>query len=809
MALALLLGSSATIPKAGAQTAENPGGPARSKQLTSLKDAAARVQPDFRPRLLLESITVQGIVLNPLIEAADAAYLGIQDLNDPKSGLLLIFSGENKQYQGAAAELRAGSLIEVTGTVSLHAGQAVLKPSSLRQTGSATAPLPQVVKPMEAARFAWLGLILSVEGTVGDYREAASGEILEFSEGAESIRVFLPAAPGRSERPLSAFHRGDRIRVRGLATQFCLSPPYNRYFQLLAANANEVELVETGPALPPQIVPAAVIVILLAMLGAWYVQQRGQRQNRQVGQLLEAAESLYGSGSPREVAEAIRAALEPLLAVEQVQIYAYDESRKLLEKIADTSPASGLVFAPHSFHVQEGKGKREERMALAVTSKTMSQVSDARVGDAGERDTREGDTREGDTIDFSLVFVPMLTGQQLSGLLLLSSKPGRLPVEEALKGAVQHLANAAAHQLNLIEAVSMRDQIHRGEKLAVAGQLIHGVVSELNAPLERIRALSAEMPFGVSASIEEEVQRASETVRRIISVARSEQMDARPVDLRVVLQRLVQRLAQSVEGSDIELESNLAPEPLYVLGSAVQLDQVFANLFTHALAAAGHSLEQFVSVSLNRIGRSAWIEIQFSGPFGEDQGPDFSREALSMAISRGLLQSHGGDLRFRLERIGRFCYEAEIPSLAAASEQLDDMQDVPTARGKTTALLVEPELQTQRRLLALFGEKGNRLIPVASIEEAAELVEKLRFDVVFSCSRPEGGTWVELFHRVHHRTMHFVLLSEGTLDPAQNGADQNGVAELMDGRSASVLAKPIQEEEIQRLLERLQAFREG
>lgn len=790
MALALLLGSSAAIPKAAAQSADSSAAPALSRQLTSLKQAAERAQPDYRPRLLLESITVQGIVVNPVIEAADAAYLGIQDVNDPKSGLLLIFSGENKQYQGAAAELRAGSLIEVTGTVNLHAGQAVLKPSSLRQIGSATSPLPQVVKPMEAARFAWLGLILSVEGTVGDYREAASGEILEFSEGTESIRVFLPATPGRNQRPLSAFHRGDRIRVRGLATQFCLSPPYNRFFQLLAANANEVELVETGPALPPQIVPAAVIVILLAMLGAWYVQQRGQRQNRQVGQLLEATESLYGSGSPREVAEAIRTALEPLLAIEQVQLYTYDESRKVLEKIADSSPASGLVFAPHSFHVEEGKGQREERMALAVTHKTMSQISDAKAGN---------------TSDSSLVLVPMLAGPQLSGLLLLSSKPGRIPVEEALKGAVQHLANAAAHQLNLIEAVSMRDQIHRGEKLSVAGQLIHGVVTELNAPLEKIRVLSAEMPSGVSASIQEEVLRASETVRRIVSVARSEQMDARPVDLRVVLQRLVQRLAQSVEGTDVELESNLAPEPLYVLGSAQQLDQVFANLFAHALAAAAHSLEQFVSVSLNRIGRSAWVEIQFSGPFGENEGPDFSREALGMAISRGLLQSHGGDLRFRLERAGRFCYEAELPSLAtAASESSEESNDVATSGGKTTALLVEPELQTQRRLLALFGENGNRLIPVASIEEASELVEKLRFDVVFSCSRPEGGTWVELFHRVHHRTMHFVLLSEGTLD-----ADESGVAELIDGRSASVLAKPIQEEEIQRLLEKLQAFRDG
>jgi len=57
---------------------------------------------------------------------------------------------------------------------------------------------------------------------------------------------------------------------------------------------------------------------------------------------------------------------------------------------------------------------------------------------------------------------------------------------------------------------------------------------------------------------------------------------------------------------------------------------------------------------------------------------------------------------------------------------------------------------------------------------------------------------------VHHRTMHFVLLSERTAEEEQ-GDD----SELIDGRSASVLSKPIDEDDVKRLLAKLQNFRDA
>jgi CheY-like chemotaxis protein len=189
------------------------------------------------------------------------------------------------------------------------------------------------------------------------------------------------------------------------------------------------------------------------------------------------------------------------------------------------------------------------------------------------------------------------------------------------------------------------------------------------------------------------------------------------------------------------------------------------------------------------------IEIGFSGPFGEGEGPDFDSGALGMAITRGLLQSYGGELRFATVRPGRYRYDIELPSVGTGgNEDGVGVGTMGALRGTLTALLVEPELAVQRRLLGLFGEGNHRLVPVAGVEEAVDLCEKMRFDVLFCSVRPEGGTWAELFQRTHHRVPYFVLLEE---------EEETEAAELLEGTTATRLRKPLEEAEVKALMERI------
>jgi signal transduction histidine kinase/CheY-like chemotaxis protein len=749
----------------------------------SLAEAAERVAPDFRPKLLGEQVKVSGIVSAPILDAPDASYLSLLDGTGKNNALLLVFSGDNKAQQPAPGEVRSGQIVEALGIVSLHAGIAVVKPTQISITGSATPPLPIRLRPVEAASFRHEGMLARIEGVVSEYREASSGDLLEFTETGESLRVFLPLRKRGIEHPLSVFRRGDRVRVRGLISQFCISPPYNRFFQVLVSNGKDVELVEPRAAVPPQIVPAAVLVVLLSILAGWYYQQRAGRQNKLIQRILNFSDELHEATSAREVADTLRKCLLEIVPASSIHVYRYDPERKVLERIPDNE-----TFAPHSFHIDECKTSRENALALAVRNRTLLQFSDTRaselLGAANEPAS-------------SLLLIPMRHRDQARGAVAALGKPGNLLLPEALHPATQHLVNDTSRALESLEQAAVREQIHRSEKLAVAGQLIHGVITELNTPLESIRRLTSSLPDLEAAAIHVQVQKASETVRRIVSVARAEQIDARPVELRGLFQRLLAEIEEELANSRLESEVNLSPDPLFILGSQDQLAKVFENLLLHARAAAMFSLEHALILNVNRIGRSAMIEIEFSGPFGENEGPDFSPAALGLAICRGLLQSHGGEIRFLTLRSGRFRYEVELPSLSSnLSEDLEKGLDASPSKGQITALLVEPDFHAQRRMLAVFSELNHRLIPVGNIEEAADLADKVRFDVVLATTRPEGGTWAELFHRVHHRTPHFALMTESAEEPT--------AADLLDGASSSMLRKPIEENDVRALLNRLQ-----
>ncbi len=756
---------------------------AQGPRPVSLAEAGARAGADFRPKLLGEPVTVQGVVSGPPLAAADGVYLPLADASAGPHGLMLVFSGDNAAAQPAAADMRSGLRIEADGLVSLHAGQAVVKPTAIRILGSQAAPQPAMLKPQEAASLDQLGRLALIEGTVAEYREASSGDLLEFEGAAQPLRIFLPLVRRGGEKPLSVFSRGDRIRVRGFVSQFCLSPPFNRSFQLLVANAKDVELLEGHSSISPQLVPATVLLVLLGILGTWFFQQRAVRQNRMVQRMLDISEDLYTVNSAREVADVLRVRLLDLIPAETIEVFHYDPERKYVERVPDSQSS-----APHAFHVDEGATAMERALGFCLRNRALLKWADTSTA-ALLKDNRSPGR--------SLMAVPMRSRDEAHGALLISAPPGTRLLPEALFPALQHLANDAGQYFDHLEQSSLKEQIHRSEKLAVAGQLIHGILTEINAPLEKIRHLSSAVAQPQNEAIRAQVEKATEIVGRIVSVARAEQMDARPVELHVLFEKVRASFLDQEEAGKIDLALNLSPEPIHVLGSQMQLEKVFENLLAHARAAAGHSLDRFLQVGVNRIGRSAMIEIEFSGPFAEGEGPDFNAAALGLAVSRGLMQSHGGDIRFVTLRSGRFRYEAELPSLSAGTgEDHSGAAGAASPLGEITALLVEPDPQSQRRLLAIFGELNHRLVPVVNIEEAADLAEKLRFDLVLSSTRPEGGTWAELFHRVHHRTPHFAVLTE-------SAGDEDASNNLIDGRSASILRKPVDEKDIAALLERL------
>ena len=173
------------------------------------------------------------------------------------------------------------------------------------------------------------------------------------------------------------------------------------------------------------------------------------------------------------------------------------------------------------------------------------------------------------------------------------------------------------------------------------------------------------------------------------------------------------------------------------------------------------------------MGRRVLIDIGYSArmtvpdPLADAQ----SGAALGLGVARSIIQSHGGDLRFDRPSPTTCRFNVELPRV--------DTGDSATARDgrlslqRMTMLLVEPDAAAQRQAVAAFGSRGHRVVPVKAPEEAQDLVQRVRFDVVICSSRLPGLNWVTFYQRVQAHVDAFILLTEG-FDPSLAQAFSNG-----------------------------------
>jgi CheY-like chemotaxis protein len=67
-------------------------------------------------------------------------------------------------------------------------------------------------------------------------------------------------------------------------------------------------------------------------------------------------------------------------------------------------------------------------------------------------------------------------------------------------------------------------------------------------------------------------------------------------------------------------------------------------------------------------------------------------------------------------------------------------------------------------LVLLLAERGHRVVPVASAEEAVDLAHRMDFNILFASVQLPGINWLTLFDKVRPLVDGFVLMTD-TFDP--------------------------------------------
>jgi CheY-like chemotaxis protein len=395
----------------------------------------------------------------------------------------------------------------------------------------------------------------------------------------------------------------------------------------------------------------------------------------------------------------------------------------------------------------------------------------------------------------------MVAQNEIRGVLQIedSRRPHAFSADEQMMA--QHIANQAAIALRLMEEQRVREQLSRTERMAAAGQLLSGVAAELRSPVGAIVRLTESFLYSRRGPLTDEemrtiaveAERAKNILDRLVSFIQPERSEAKPVDLRALLVRLLEfgRADWAVRG--LEVHEHLGAEPVWVLGSAGQLERVLLNLLMHAEQALADSFEKKLSISLSVLARRALVEIAYTAP-APQRRPGEERADTSVLVEgviRGIIQSHGGETR--LVRLGSAGSRMEValplaPERAPLHPGLLGERFTPRL---ATVLLVEPDTGVRDRLLNLLSQRGYRVVPAASAEQGVDLVQRLRFDLVFCASQLPGLNWFEFFRTIRRRIHAFVLVTPAH-DPELARAVPEGEFHF--------LPRPIVELELDRLL---------
>ena len=753
-------------------------GAAAAQGLTTLEAVSARRSVDYAPVLDGKAVLVAGVVSAPPIHFAGYSQLAIQ--NEAGHGLTL--EGLPAQFE----KLRPGDRIEVQGTVSQRGGLPVTTPARIRWISRGTAPAPLSVTVAELRSFERMGALVTVDGSVLEVGENTGGEFLLIGEAKWPLKIFLPAVRTRGRPALARFEVGDKVRVTGIAAQYCPLPPYNRFFEVVIPSDDTVTVLSKRWLVSPELFAVSLASLVFA-LGVWWMRERRMSAQRNMVRVFYSlGEAMTGAASSADALKKLASVLPGALGISGVHLYLYNRANKTL----DSAPQSA-ADQPFSQPVYPAEGSLPLGAAACFRNQALLTIPDTL------RSPFFPDGRHDPQQPRTVMFVPMFAETELVGVLEIFDLEPVHDFSPDEKVLTQHLANQIAIALRLIDEKSIREQLSRSEKLAAVGQLISGIAAELKTPLETISQLSKsvmEAPPGAMwdglAEISEEAQRASDIVARLVSFMQPERTEAKRIDLTALLRRLIEFRKGEWAARGYEVHEILSPAPVHVLGSEGQLERVFLDLLIQAEQSLAEASEKRLTVSASVLARRVLVEIGYGvnplkGARADGGLGEAAAGAPGESVSRGIVRSHGGEMRLVPVAEGECRLELELP-LAPAR-----LAEQTTGARAFTCLVVEPDSAVREELVTLLTNRGCRVIPATSAEGSMELVQRLRFDITFCAIRLPGLNWVSFSEQIRPFSGVFVLLSEGYDFELSRG---------LLSADTHVLTKPLADAELDQLL---------
>ena len=230
-----------------------------------------------------------------------------------------------------------------------------------------------------------------------------------------------------------------------------------------------------------------------------------------------------------------------------------------------------------------------------------------------------------------------------------------------------------------------RNDLERVTRVTALGELAASIAHEVNQPLAAIAAnANACVRWLDQGAGEAEVRkalpdivadanRASAVIRRTRELCRQAPPERSDVDINALIGDVLALMRERLERSDVRLRTALSGDLPAIQGSPVQIEQVLLNLVLNAVDA----VENVADVRAIRV--RSWRENGQVCVSVEDSGEGFSSDAqdrlftafyttkregigMGLAISRSIVEAHGGSLTASVNTEGGATFQMQLPA---------------------------------------------------------------------------------------------------------------------------------------------------
>ncbi len=366
------------------------------------------------------------------------------------------------------------------------------------------------------------------------------------------------------------------------------------------------------------------------------------------------------------------------------------------------------------------------------------------------------------------------------------------------------------------ELARYRAQLVHADKMSAAGDLLAGIVHELNNPLTTILGFSelllSEQGSGDARiqKIHAEAQRSVRIVQNLLNLARNGGNELEVVDVNESILRTVELTEFQLRLHKIDIDLSLSRKSPRVLARSGELTQVALNLITNAIQSISASRSSGrISISTAVMQNNVRICVSDNGPGICEANirrifePFFTTKqnghGVGLSLSRKLIRESGGDMWVSSAESCGATFTIQLPVLAfePVAERDPGSDDSRAMIGSRSVLIVDDEEYVAELVASILQQSGYRTSQVNEGAPAIELLKKNDYDILVCDLHMPGIDGRDLMQwvRSNKQNMHVLLLS--------GDVARQDTAQFAKSCGAHFLSKPFTMKELTKAVRRL------